>query len=330
MPRPRTDIRPRILEAARERFAATGVDATSLRSIASDAATSIGMIYYYFPTKDELFLAVVEDVYGRLLAELEAVLAGEHDFAHRALALYRRIAAASELERQVIFLVAREGFTSGQRRERIAHRFSRGHVPLIFRAVLGGVSAGELRSDVHPLVVMAATISLLSVALLCGTPSSPLAWAVYTTMLPMTRMLILTLVTASDTVFWGATVVLFVAAAAGQIVPRHRRVGEARRNREAEDALRGIGAGDGLVHRQHTALGGGVMPVIGRIPPMPGAAGNVDDASRPAGFQPMLYGKTGKLGGGGEVAAQGIFPPVQPFDVRCLQRAGIEQTGLVH
>jgi len=62
---------------------------------------------------------------------------------------------------------------------------------------------------------MAATISLLSVALLCSTPSSPLAWAVYTTMLPMTRMLILTLVTASDIVFWGATVALLVAAAAG-------------------------------------------------------------------------------------------------------------------
>ncbi len=62
---------------------------------------------------------------------------------------------------------------------------------------------------------MAAAAALLSVALLCSTPSSPFAWAVYTAMLPMTRMLILTLVTASDIVFWGATVVLFVAAAAG-------------------------------------------------------------------------------------------------------------------
>lgn len=62
---------------------------------------------------------------------------------------------------------------------------------------------------------MAATISLLSVALLCSSPSSPLVWAVYTTMLPMTRMLILTLVTASDMVFWGATVALLVAAGAG-------------------------------------------------------------------------------------------------------------------
>jgi len=160
MPRPRTDIRPRILDAARARFAAAGVDATSLRSIASDAGTSIGMIYYYFPTKDELFLAVVEDVYGRLLGDLEAALGGERDFASRALALYRRVAASSALERDVIRLVAREAFTSGQRRESVARRFSRGHVPLIFEAVLAGVRAGELRADVHPLVLMAATIAL--------------------------------------------------------------------------------------------------------------------------------------------------------------------------
>lgn len=160
MPRPRTDIRPRILDAARERFAATGVDASSLRSIASDAGTSIGMIYYYFPTKDELFLAVVEDVYGRLLGDLEAALGSEQDFASRALALYRRIARSSEIEGQVIRLVAREAFTSGQRRESVARRFSRGHVPLIFQAVLAAVRAGELRSDISPLVLMAATIAL--------------------------------------------------------------------------------------------------------------------------------------------------------------------------
>jgi AcrR family transcriptional regulator len=160
MPRPRTDIRPRIVDAARERFAAAGVDATSLRSIATDAGTSIGMIYYYFPTKDALFSAVVEDVYVRLLADLEAALDGEPGFAGRALGLYRRIAAASDLERQVIRLVAREAFTSGERRESVARRFSRGHVPLIFQAVLAGVRTGELRSDVHPLVLMAATISL--------------------------------------------------------------------------------------------------------------------------------------------------------------------------
>lgn len=62
---------------------------------------------------------------------------------------------------------------------------------------------------------IAAAISLLSVALLSSAPSSSFAWAVYTTMLPTTRMLILALVTASDMIFWGATVALLVAAAAG-------------------------------------------------------------------------------------------------------------------
>ncbi|MCY1495716.1 hypothetical protein D9M68_296220 [compost metagenome] len=62
---------------------------------------------------------------------------------------------------------------------------------------------------------MAAAISLLSVALLCSTPSSQFAWAVYTTLLPTTRGLVLTLVSVSDMVFWGATVMLLGAAVVG-------------------------------------------------------------------------------------------------------------------
>ncbi len=160
MPRPRTDIRPRILEAARERFAASGVDATSLRSIASDAGTSIGMIYYYFPTKDDLFLAVVEEVYAALLADLEQALSAHADFASSVSALYRRIAGASPLELQVIRLIAREALSSGERLQSLAQRMSRGHVPLIFKTVGTGLARGELRPELHPAVLMAATLSL--------------------------------------------------------------------------------------------------------------------------------------------------------------------------
>lgn len=60
-----------------------------------------------------------------------------------------------------------------------------------------------------------AAISLLSVAQLCNAPASPLAWAMFTTMLPLTRSLVLMLVTASDLTFWGATLMLIVAAAIG-------------------------------------------------------------------------------------------------------------------
>jgi AcrR family transcriptional regulator len=160
MPRPRTDIRPRILAAARERFASAGVDASSLRGIATDAGTSIGMVYYYFPTKDDLFLAVVEDVYDRLLTQLEQALGAAGDFKGRVLELYRRIAHTSTLERQVVGLVLREALTSNERLQKLAQRMSQGHVPLIFKAVEAGLARAELRSDLHPIVLMAATLAL--------------------------------------------------------------------------------------------------------------------------------------------------------------------------
>lgn len=159
MPRPATDIRQRIIEAARERFAHAGVDATSLRSIAADAKTSIGMIYYYFPEKDDLFLAVVEDVYAKLLADLEGAL-GASSYPAAVLGLYRRIAATTALELQVIRLVLREALSSSERLTRLAERMSRGHVALIFKAVGAGLARGELRTDLHPLVLVAATIAV--------------------------------------------------------------------------------------------------------------------------------------------------------------------------
>ena len=77
MPRPQSDIDARIVEAARSRFLLEGVDGASLRSIARDAGTSIGMVYYYFKTKDELFLAVIETAYRGLLVDFSAALASD-------------------------------------------------------------------------------------------------------------------------------------------------------------------------------------------------------------------------------------------------------------
>lgn len=160
MPRPRSDIRPRILEAARQRFVKSGVDASSLRGIAADAGTSLGMIYYYFPSKDELFLAVVEEVYGQLLADLEQALAAAPDFRGGLIGLYRRIAAASPLELDVVRMVAREALSSHERLESLAQRFRRGHIPLLLQTLAGALGRGELRGDLHPGVLLGATIAL--------------------------------------------------------------------------------------------------------------------------------------------------------------------------
>lgn len=156
MARPRTDIRPRLLEAARARFLAEGVDGASLRSIARDAGTSIGMVYYYFPTKDELFHGVVEEVYASLMADLERALDGDARFEARIAALYRRIAAMSTSEIDVFRLVVREALISSERLSRLVERFKRGHVALIMKAVAEGRRDGALAPEVPlPLAVIA-------------------------------------------------------------------------------------------------------------------------------------------------------------------------------
>lgn len=156
MPRPRTDIRPRLLEAARARFLSDGVDGASLRAIARDADTSIGMIYYYFPTKDDLFFGVVEDVYAALLGDLEQALAQDAGFEARVRALYQRVAAMSPVEGDIFRLVVREALVSSDRLGRLVERFKRGHVALIMRTVAEGRKEGALAADVPvPLMVIA-------------------------------------------------------------------------------------------------------------------------------------------------------------------------------
>jgi AcrR family transcriptional regulator len=148
MARPRSDIKPRIVEAARSRFLEAGVDGASLREIARDAKTNIGMIVYYFPTKDDLFLAVVEETYAPFLADIASAIAGDDPVRERLRRVFVRMGRTSERELEVVRLVVREALLSSTRFRRIVGRFMRGHVPLILQTIADGVSRGELDPSV--------------------------------------------------------------------------------------------------------------------------------------------------------------------------------------
>lgn len=160
MARPKSDIEPRILHAARARFLTEGVDGASLRAIAKDAGTNIGMIYYYFPTKDDLFLAVVEEVYERMLADLVVALAPEKPVRARIRDLYARIERLDEEELLVVRLVVREALVSSSRLERVLARFERGHLPLVFRMITDGIAEGTLDGERHPLLLAGAVLGI--------------------------------------------------------------------------------------------------------------------------------------------------------------------------
>lgn len=176
MPRPATDLRQRILLAARQAFAARGVDATPLRAIAKAAGTTIGMIYYYYPTKDELYFAIVDEVYARVLEAFSALSPDPEEaprsLRDRLLSLLRQLGALSVEDRQVVGIVLREITMSAVRRQWLLARFARGHIPLVVGAVARAQQSGELRSDLHPAVVVLATgaLSALSTLLLEHAP----------------------------------------------------------------------------------------------------------------------------------------------------------------
>jgi TetR/AcrR family transcriptional regulator len=61
--------RARILEAAKQEFAAKGLPDARIEDIAAQAGANRRMIYYYYASKEGLYLAALESVYAELLNE---------------------------------------------------------------------------------------------------------------------------------------------------------------------------------------------------------------------------------------------------------------------
>jgi TetR/AcrR family transcriptional regulator len=160
MARPASDISTRIVHAARELFLVHGVDGASLREIAKTAKTNIGMVYYYYETKDALFLAVVEEIYAGLLEDLRKALADDVAPEQRIARVYARIASFSDEELQVVRLILREALVSSSRLRSVVQRFQAGHLPLVANMLREGIARGSFRSDANPLALMAAVAAL--------------------------------------------------------------------------------------------------------------------------------------------------------------------------
>lgn len=73
--RKKRELRHRIIQAAAERFADTGLDATTMEDVAAAADVSVGTVYNYFGSKKALLLAGVADDTDRMVGAGAVVLA---------------------------------------------------------------------------------------------------------------------------------------------------------------------------------------------------------------------------------------------------------------
>ncbi|WP_156754128.1 TetR/AcrR family transcriptional regulator [Actinokineospora pegani] len=80
-PRDSDEKRGEIVTAARALFAARGYEAVSMQRIAADSGVAANTIYWYFPGKDDLFIAVLDQVLAeastRALSEGQKPLADQ-------------------------------------------------------------------------------------------------------------------------------------------------------------------------------------------------------------------------------------------------------------
>ena len=83
--------RERLLDAALEVFAARGYNESAIDEIARVSQTSKGGVYFHFPSKRALFLALLDQASAVLLDRVEAAMAAERDPLARGEAALREV-----------------------------------------------------------------------------------------------------------------------------------------------------------------------------------------------------------------------------------------------
>ena len=103
----------RILDAAARVFASKGYHGTLVDEIASEADTSKGGVYFHFPTKQAIFLALLDRLADTLRERVEAAVAGEPDPIGRAEAALRVVLDTFASHRRLTRLFMVEALGAG-------------------------------------------------------------------------------------------------------------------------------------------------------------------------------------------------------------------------
>lgn len=145
----RIDVERReaILAVAVAEFAEKGFNGTSVNGLARKAGVSIGSLYSYFPSKDDLFLTVVEKGHDLLVKALSEVDESRGFFeVYRELLTKARLYALSNPELNLVYL---DASTQGLRHlsQRLSGSLESATADLYRRALAAARDRGEIRAD---------------------------------------------------------------------------------------------------------------------------------------------------------------------------------------
>ncbi len=136
--------RQRLLDAALTVFTDQGYSATPIDDIARASETSKGGVYFHFPSKQALFLALLDESSTALLENVEAAMAGEPDPLLRGEAALRAVITSFAEHRLLARLLLVEAAGAGRDFSRALMDMHERFAMLIAACLDEAVAAGQI------------------------------------------------------------------------------------------------------------------------------------------------------------------------------------------
>jgi len=149
----------RLLDAGRKLFADNGFDGASVRAITQLAGANLGAVTYHFGTKQALYAAVLEQLFGRIAERVTTAAARPDPARHRLGEIVRAFFAFFEEYPEAPRLMIRHLASVGVPPDAAVRQFRR-----VAEAIIEVVRAGEARGELRMVEPLLATFTLVSQA----------------------------------------------------------------------------------------------------------------------------------------------------------------------
>ncbi|GBD23859.1 Fatty acid metabolism regulator protein [bacterium HR29] len=146
------DRRGRILDAALRVFAARGYHAASVDEIAAEAATSKGGVYFHFPGKQALFLALLDWAHHELRRRVDEAVAGPAAPLEKADAALRAVMNAFSGHRRLARIFMIDALGGGKEFHSRVLAIQEEFIALVRALLEEARSAGDVAPDVDPAI----------------------------------------------------------------------------------------------------------------------------------------------------------------------------------
>lgn len=156
--------RDQVMNAAAEAFQAKGFQAVSMSDIAARLGSDRASVYYYFASKQEIFLALVEQAVRANVEQIEAVAATGEPATVRLRRVIESLAESYERHYPYLHLYIQEDMRqlSESSDEKHLRELGDRYDDAIMRIALDGVESGEFRPGVDPHMLRFAVLGALN------------------------------------------------------------------------------------------------------------------------------------------------------------------------